>query len=71
MEPQTLTPEQGIQLLKDGNSLIAHLSHDFSTLNFSNEEYTWKGIYDKGPTYLEQSHVEYLITNNQWHINLP
>jgi hypothetical protein len=71
MKPQTITPKQGIKLLKEGNSLIAHLSGDMSTLSYSNEEYRWKGIHDKGPTSLEEESVQELISKNQWHINLP
>lgn len=70
MEAIELTPKQGLKLLKEGNSLTAHLA-DMSTLRIDDEgDIMWMGKSDTGPTYLDEESVESLFDTYEWHINL-
>jgi len=65
----TLTHEEGIKLLKEGNSLTAHMS-DLSTLSINKGQITWVGVSDQGATYLEENETKSLFEKNTWHINI-
>lgn len=69
MEAQKLTHEEGMKLLKEGNSLTA-IGSNLDTLSMEDGEIRWAGINDKAPTYLKEESTKSLFKNNKWVINI-
>ena len=69
MKKRKITKEEGIALLKKGNTLTEP-GINLDTLRTKDDKYIWMGLTDKAPTILDEVEVESLISQKRWIVNL-